>query len=58
MTTLKTSYEEKLFEKDEKLRQMKTKYDDLMGKYQELVQENTNLQNKIASMPSDLKKEM
>ena len=45
-------------EKDEKFKQLRKRYDDLVGKYRDLEQENSNLKIKIDSMPSDVKIEM
>ena len=55
---LKLAYDEKLQERDEKIRQLKTKYDELGTKYRDLIEENTNLKNKIETLPSDMKIEM
>lgn len=45
-------------ERDEKFKQLRKRYDDLVGKYRVLEQENSNLMIKIDSMPSDVKIEM
>ncbi len=58
MAAIKATNEEKLSDRDEKLRQMKAKYDELMTKHRQIVQENDTLHNKIDSLPGSAKLEM
>lgn len=58
ITALKTSYESKLLEHDDKLRQMKIKYDDVVAKYRQIAQENAELLKKTELKPCDYKNEL
>lgn len=51
-------YEQQLSEKDEKLKLMKTKIEDLTAKFRELIEENNQLQKKVEKLPEDSKNEM
>ena len=58
IAVIKTSYESKLLEHDDKLRQLKIKYDDVVVKYRQISQENVELLKKIELKPSDFKNEL
>ncbi len=58
MMAQKVMYEEKLNEKEEKLKLVKNKFDELVVKYRELSRENSDLHAKLDNMPKDIKNEM
>jgi hypothetical protein len=59
MLAQKKSYEEMVKDKEEKLKLVKAKYEELVVKYRELSRENSNLHAKIDNTtPKDIKNEM
>lgn len=55
---LLSAYDQKLAEKEDKLKLMKIKIDDFTGKFRDLIEENTKLRVQAENMPNDLKIEM
>lgn len=58
LASVRATSEARVADRDEKLRQMKKKYDDLVIKCRQLADELVNARNRLDSMPNDSKAEM
>ena len=55
LSPLIAAYDEKLTEKDEKLKLLKAKIDDLTKKFKSILDENSDLHTKLDRLPSNIR---
>ena len=58
ISPLLATYDEKLNEKDEKLRFLKVKLDDVTKKFQQLLEENSDMRGKLENLPGNVGRQM